>query len=95
MKDRVDSTAQIWMGITLGCAKCHSHKFDPFRQREYFQFFAFFNQSEDADRNDEEPRLQSPSSEQHEKLEHLNSQISSFKSQIEVPAGEFADKPAR
>jgi hypothetical protein len=46
--DRVNTTAAVWMGLTLGCAQCHTHKFDPISQREYFQMFAFFNQCEDV-----------------------------------------------
>jgi hypothetical protein len=42
--DRVDTTATVWLGVTLGCARCHDHKFDPFTQREYYQLSAYFNQ---------------------------------------------------
>ncbi len=41
--DRVNTTATAFLGVTLGCAQCHDHKFDPFTQREYYQFYAFFN----------------------------------------------------
>jgi hypothetical protein len=41
--DRVDTTATVWLGLTLACARCHDHKFDPFSQREYYQLFAYFN----------------------------------------------------
>jgi hypothetical protein len=43
--DRVETTATVWMGATVGCARCHDHKFDPFTQREYYQLFAYFNNS--------------------------------------------------
>ena len=41
--DRVDTTANVFMGLTVGCARCHDHKFDPISQRDYYRFFAFFN----------------------------------------------------
>src|SRR5258707_758944 len=41
--DRVDVTATTWLGATLACAQCHDHKYDPFTQRDYYAFMAFFN----------------------------------------------------
>ena len=41
--DRVDTTATNWLALTLACAQCHDHKFDPLSQKEYYQFFAYFN----------------------------------------------------
>ena len=45
--DRVSTTATVWLGTTLACAQCHNHFFDPFTQREFFQLYAFFNNSKD------------------------------------------------
>ncbi len=45
--DRVQTTASVFMGLTLQCARCHDHKFDPISQLEYYQLFAFFNHSPD------------------------------------------------
>jgi hypothetical protein len=47
--DRVNTTAKVFLGVTLGCAQCHDHKYDPFSQREYYQFFAFFNSDREVD----------------------------------------------
>lgn len=46
--DRVNTTGAVWLGLTLGCAQCHSHKFDPISQKEYFELFAFFNSGTDV-----------------------------------------------
>jgi hypothetical protein len=40
--DRVETTSTVWMGLTMGCAACHEHKFDPFSQKEFYELFAFF-----------------------------------------------------
>jgi len=44
--DRVNTTAAIWLGVTLECAQCHDHKYDPFSQEEYYRFAAYFNSTE-------------------------------------------------
>ena len=56
--DRVNTTMSVWMATTMGCAQCHDHKYDPISQQEYFRFLAFFNNTQDADLNDESPVLQ-------------------------------------
>lgn len=55
--DRVNTTFMVWMGTSMGCAQCHTHKYDPLSQTEYFRAFAFFNNTADADRTDESPTL--------------------------------------
>ena len=59
--DRVNTTGVVWLGLTVGCAQCHEHKFDPISQKEYYQLFAFFN---DAD----EPALDVGAPEELERL---------------------------
>ena len=62
--DRVNTTASVWLGSTLGCAQCHNHKFDPFTQKDYYRFLAFYANSKykihgvDSERYAEEPELE-------------------------------------
>lgn len=45
--DRVNTTGAVWLGLTVGCCQCHTHKFDPIQHREYYELFAFFNSGTD------------------------------------------------
>src|SRR6202022_2902083 len=45
--DRVHTTASVFLGLSLGCARCHDHKYAPFTTRDYYRFFAYFNNIED------------------------------------------------
>jgi len=71
--DRVDTTGTVFMGLTLGCAQCHDHKFDPFTQREYYELFAFFNNlaEEGSDENAlaPPPFVKAPTPEEARELE--------------------------
>ncbi len=73
--DRVDTTFAVWQGVTMGCARCHSHKYDPFTQREYYQLFAFFNRLPEHGRAFKEgnsaPWIPAPTPEQAKELKRL------------------------
>jgi len=56
--DRVNTTWETWMGTTFACVQCHSHPYDPFTQTEYYEFFAFLNNTADSDKPDESPTLE-------------------------------------
>ena len=55
--DRVNTTFEVWQGITIACVQCHSHPYDPIRHEEYFGLYAFFNNTADEDKPHEKPVL--------------------------------------
>jgi hypothetical protein len=91
VKDRVNTTMQVWMGLTAGCAQCHSHKFDPISQREYYQLFAIFNQTDDAERDDEAPLMTMPLEDQT-RWEKIKAEIAGLRSQMKVNTPEFENE---
>ncbi|TDB64045.1 PSD1 and planctomycete cytochrome C domain-containing protein [Arundinibacter roseus] len=55
--DRINTTMEVWQGTTIACVQCHSHPYDPFPHKEYYQLMAFFNTTQDTDRTDDRPTL--------------------------------------
>lgn len=77
--DRLEATSTTFMGLTMGCARCHTHKFDPITQKEFYQFFAFFNtvpeQGLDGQTGNAVPFLQLPTPEQQVELDRVKADI--------------------
>ena len=77
--DRASTTATTWLGITMGCARCHDHKYDPIKQKDFYRFFAFFNtvpeRGLDGYEGNADPVLDLPTPEQKRQRDELNHQI--------------------
>jgi hypothetical protein len=75
--DRVNTTGRVWFGLTLGCAECHDHKFDPIAQKDYYALFAIFNNVVHlgAGFTQGGPVLEKPTPEQSEAVERLQRQL--------------------
>ena len=75
--DRVSTTSTAFLGLTMGCARCHDHKFDPITQKDFYRFFAFFNtvpeRGLDGFEGNAVPLLPMPSHEQQQQLDTLKS----------------------
>jgi len=99
--DRVNTTASVWLGLTLGCAQCHNHKFDPFTQKDYYRFLAFFDNSDykilhlgQGENEEEEPKLELPTPAQAEESKKLRAQIAELETKLNTSTPELESAQA-
>ncbi len=78
--DRVNTTGATWLGLTVGCAQCHDHKYDPLTQKDFYQLFAFFNNVPenglDGNRGNAMPFVRVPTSSERQQLEKIENTLS-------------------
>ena len=88
--DRVETTATVWMGLTVGCARCHDHKYDPITQKEFYQLTAFFNNLDEKGKvfkyGNSPPMLPAPTSTQAADLAKLTVAVAAARSAFDATA---------
>jgi hypothetical protein len=87
--DRAQTTATVWMGLTVGCARCHDHKYDPISQKEFYRLFAYFNRIPDEkgfvwNYGNEDPLVKAPLPEQVQKLAELDRQVAAAQARFDA-----------
>ncbi len=86
--DRVDTTSTVFMGLTVGCARCHNHKYDPLTQKEYYQLSAYFNSiDEDGhsfDQGNSPPWIAAPTEAEQRQLRQSDREISQSENRIDL-----------
>lgn len=91
--DRVETVGTVWLGVTMLCARCHTHKYDPIPQSEYYGMFSFFNNLDepimDGNKANPDPYLKLPSPAQTERLEWLNHAIAEGDRKMDEPNAEL------
>ncbi len=84
--DRVATTGTVWLGLTVGCARCHDHKFDPLSQKEFYQFYAYFNSVPESGLaqhvGNTPPLVHVPNPEQQEKLQAFDDRIAAAEERL-------------
>ncbi len=90
LHDRVNTTATAWLGLTMACAQCHDHKYDPVTQRDYYRFYAFFNTIDetglDGRYGNARPLLKRPSTENQAELERRRHEVQALEARLDGPA---------
>ena len=85
--DRAETTATVWLGLTVGCARCHDHKFDPITQKDYYSLFAFFNNVPERgfvwNFGNEDPVIKAPLPEQQKRLDALDRRLADARRAME------------
>lgn len=86
-RDRTETTSQVWLGLTAGCAVCHDHKFDPLTQREFYEMAAFFNNTTqaamDGNIKDTPPVIVAPRTEDRPRWEAVVSDLATARGQLD------------
>jgi mono/diheme cytochrome c family protein len=91
--DRVRNTATALLGITLGCCECHDHKFDPFTQRDFYSFAAFFADIKDVPVG-VQPTTRLPTAEQEKEIRRIDGHLTALHARLEGPVPGLADSQA-
>ena len=91
--DRVETTSTIWMGLTMTCCRCHDHKYDPIKQKEYYGLYSLFHRLDEAimdgNRPNPDPFLSLPTPEQTARLDSLKKEIKEEQTKIDGPMAEL------
>ena len=91
--DRVNTTGTVWLGLSVGCAQCHDHKFDPISQKEYYQFYAYFNNLPenglDGAKGNAAPVLTMPTAGQQQEQKRLVAEIKAIEQRLAGPLPDF------
>lgn len=94
--DRVETSATIWLGLTLTCARCHTHKYDPITHKEYYGLYSFFNNIDEAimdgNKPNPDPFIKLPTPEQTQRLERLKKYIADRQKRLDAPMPELDDE---
>lgn len=94
VKDRVATTATTWLGLTMMCAECHTHKYDPITHEDYYRFYGIFNNTTDAGNYSVDPTLPVPAPDIHSKVDYVRAQISKFREQLKAAEAQLPQEQA-
>ncbi len=83
--DRLVTTGEVWMGLTVGCARCHDHKFDPISQKEFYQLYSFFNQVPERGMSGFTPQERLPSPLAEAQQQALKTELAALKADLNKP----------
>lgn len=93
--DRASTTATVWLGLTMGCARCHDHKYDPLAQKEFYQLFAFFNNLPERglvhNFANDEPLIKAPTPDNQRELARLDAAVEDAESDFSALETGIAD----
>ncbi len=84
--DRAETTSNVWLGLTVGCARCHDHKFDPITQKDYYSLFAFYNNVPERgfvwNFGNEDPVIKAPLPDQQKRLNELDARVAAARQDL-------------